>query len=84
MKPDSEYPFTVPLSFEEVVALVKFHNAQSKRITRAFGKASLEERAKFQFFPSAANLKRLHDEAKSMIEKRCGRAKSLLAILPKK
>jgi len=73
-------PYTVALSNEEVVALVRWHTIQMRKISNALGKAQLTIQSK-SLFPSGRELKKLHDEAKALVEQHSQRARGLLSIV---
>ena len=72
--------FTVALSHAEMIALVKWHTSQVRATTKRFGSAALDMQ-RFNVIPSGANLKSLHDVAKSQIVNHTSRARELRAVL---
>lgn len=76
---NEDYSLTLAISTDEVVALIKYHTAESKRIARKFGKVAMQGNTFFQ--PSGRNLKALHDFAKIELDKHSKRAKGLLSLL---
>lgn len=74
MSDQTERPYNVALSRDEVIALVHYHRREMQSITRKLGKASLD-------FSKAFELKKLHDMAKAAIDKHAQRGKGLLSIV---
>ena len=79
---NTERPYTIELSCDEVAALVNYHCRCVRRVTNQMGKAALEHRGK-SLLPSGRYLKLLHDEAKKLTDAHIARAKGLQSILKK-
>lgn len=79
----AERNLTLAVSEAEVVALVKFHCAQAKAITKRFGKAALELRAS-SLLPSGRQLEKLAVVARAQQEAHIARAKGLASLLKSK
>ena len=77
----AERPYTVALSGAEVVALVKYHVGQSKRITRVFGQEAMKDRAERGLFGNASKLNALAKLSRTLLNAHMDRAKGLAAIL---
>lgn len=71
---NTERPYNVALSRDEVVALVKYHTAEMRKVTNRVGKMALE-------FHIGRDLKRLHDVASEEVYLHSKRGKELLAIV---
>lgn len=79
---NTDRPFTIALSSDEIVALVNYHTRCARKATTAMGKAALEHRGR-NLLPSGRYLKALHDEAKQIVDAHVGRAKGLLSLIRK-
>lgn len=77
---NTEQPFSIALSSDEIVALVKYHTGCVRKITNKMGKAALEHRGT-HFLPSGRYLKLLHDEAKKLTDFHIARGKGLVSLL---
>ena len=74
-------PYTVALSSDEIVALVRYHSSCAKKVAKRFGDVSLQTRAN-SFFGSGKKLKALAGEARRLINLHSARAKGLFSVLP--
>lgn len=76
----AERPYTINLSKAEVVALVKYHCAQARRIPKALGQATMELRA-HSLFGTKKQSDALIKAAQKQLEAHSLRAKGLASIL---
>lgn len=74
-----ETPFTVALSRDEMVALIRFHVARIRALPKKLGQESLKMST--GAFPRQRDLKALHDAAKQVLDYHSSRARGLSSIL---
>lgn len=79
---EEDRPFSIALSREEVIALVKYHSSCARRVPKRFGEAAAKL-TRGTFFPKSRELKVLSEVAEDALKKHTTRAKGLLSILPK-
>lgn len=70
----------VALSHAEVLALIKYHTGQAKRVTRVFGNEAIK--LKSDFFSSGNKLKALANISREQLKGHSDRSNELLKILP--
>lgn len=76
----AERPLTVALSDAELIAVINYHVAATRRISKATGKMLLEKRASNLFFKSReSNV--LIAEARKLVDAHMARAIGLQSIL---
>jgi hypothetical protein len=80
--PEDDRPFSVALSQQEVIVLVKWHTAQAKRIPQIAGKAAMNLMTGCPL--KARDSRTLFEEAGKILARHTTRARGLLSILPKK
>jgi len=73
-------PFTLALSRDEVVALVKFHTACARSVPRRLGKALMESRST-ALIPNFRSMRIIQEEARRILDSHSSRAKGLLSII---
>jgi hypothetical protein len=83
MNPTRETPFTIALTHNEVVALVKYHVAQTKAIPKKLGAISMKLAKNANGIPKSSDIKSLHKEANEILSYHTGRARGLVSLLPK-
>ena len=74
-----ETPFTIALSKEEMIALIKFHTARCRSLPKKVGQESLK--LSQGPFPKMREMKALHDAAKQILTYHSTRARGILSIL---
>ena len=84
MNPSRDTPYTIALSHNEVIALVKYHTAQAKALPKKVGAISMSLAKENGGTPKALDIKALHKEAKEILDFHTGRARGLLSILPRR
>jgi hypothetical protein len=80
MQKSRETPYTIAISKNEMIALIKWHTAQVKALPKKVGAISMKMAAE-SAFPRTRDLKALHDEAKDVMTYHTSRAKGLLSII---
>jgi hypothetical protein len=78
MNPDT--PFTIAISKNEMIAIIKFHTAQVRALPKKVGAISMKLAAE-NVFPKTRELKALHDEAKDVMAYHTSRARGLLSLI---
>lgn len=73
-----ETPYTLALSHNEMVALIKYHTAQVWAVPKKVGAISLKMSA--ELFPRKRDLKSLHDEANAVITYHSARTRGILSL----
>lgn len=76
----AERPLTVALSHAELVAVINYHVAATRRISKLTGKTLLEKRAENVFFKSRESAA-LISEARKQVDAHMARALGLQSIL---
>jgi hypothetical protein len=82
MNPTRETPYSMALTHNEVVALVKYHVAQTKALPKKIGAISMDLAKNNGGTPKASDMKALHKEAKGILDYHTGRARGLVSLLP--
>jgi hypothetical protein len=77
---DKEPAFSIQLSKAEIIALIKWHTAESRAISKRFGQAVFKMQTKTTF-GSSRDVMMLKRVCQDEIEKHHVRAKGLLALI---
>lgn len=82
MDPTRETPYSIALTHNEVVALVKYHAAQLRALPKKVGAISMKLAADSNGVPKMRKMKALHKEAEEIQIYHSTRARGLLSLLP--
>ncbi|MDP3850493.1 MAG: hypothetical protein Q8Q59_08325 [Luteolibacter sp.] len=74
-----ETPFTIALSRDEMIALIRFHSSKCRAIPKKLGQESLK--LSLGPFPKMKEMKALHDAAKNVLTYHSTRARGILSII---
>jgi len=78
MKDETEYPFQLALSHNEMVALVKWHSAEIRKVPKQLGSIALKMR---EARVGARQMKEIHNRAQDVIDFHVARAKGIMSLL---
>lgn len=85
INPTRETPYTISLTHNEMVCLVKYHTAQAKAMPKKVGAISMKLADENRGIPRRRDLAALHAEASDVLQYHTSRARGILSIIqPKK